>query len=121
MLPPANCLPYLAASRSACSIRTSFQSASSSSAITMGSIVLTPWPISGFFDAIVMMPSGAIRMKALSVAPAGSERPPAAARARPGSNAYNSRPPPAAALALRIVRRETVLREPSAETRAGID
>jgi hypothetical protein len=49
-------------------MRTSFQSTSSSSAISMGSIVFTPWPISGFFAVMVTMPSGAIRTKASSAA-----------------------------------------------------
>jgi hypothetical protein len=30
--------------------------------MTIGSIVLMPWPISGFFDMMVTMPSGAMRM-----------------------------------------------------------
>ena len=47
-------------------MRTSFQSTSSSSAITIGSMVLMPWPISGFFDMMVTTPSGAMRTKALS-------------------------------------------------------
>src|SRR2546430_2543231 len=49
----------------ACSMRTSFQSTSSSSAMSIGSIVLMPWPISGFLAMIVTMPVGAMRMKAL--------------------------------------------------------
>ena len=50
----------------ACSTRTSFQSTSSSSAMIIGSIVLMPWPISGFFAMIVTMPSGAILMNELA-------------------------------------------------------
>ena len=61
VLPPAICKPYFGL-RSACSTRTSFQSTSSSSAISMGSMVFTPWPISGFFAMIVTTPSGAMRM-----------------------------------------------------------
>ena len=59
---PANCAPNLAGSLSACSMRTSFQSTSSSSAISMGSMVLMPWPISGFLAMMVTTPSGAILM-----------------------------------------------------------
>ena len=33
--------------------------------MSIGSIVFTPCPISGFFATIVTMPSGVIRMKAL--------------------------------------------------------
>ena len=65
VLPPALCGPYLVSSRSACSMRTSFQSTSSSSAIIMGRWVFTPWPISGFLAMIVTMPSAATRTNAL--------------------------------------------------------
>jgi hypothetical protein len=41
---------------------TDFQSTSSSSAISMGSIVLTPWPTSGFFAVMVTAPSAATWM-----------------------------------------------------------
>ena len=51
-------------SRIACSTRTSFHSTSSSSAISMGSMVLTPWPISGFLAMMVTAPLGSMRMKA---------------------------------------------------------
>jgi len=50
---------------SECSMRTSFQSTSSSSAIIMGRLVFTPWPISGFLPMMVTMPSAAMRMKAV--------------------------------------------------------
>ncbi len=58
VLPPANCGAYFAPSAIACSIRTFVQSTSSSSAISIGSMVFTPWPISGFLAVIVTMPSG---------------------------------------------------------------
>ena len=45
---------------SACTILTSFQSTSSSSAISIGSMVLTPWPTSGFLAMMVTVPSAAI-------------------------------------------------------------
>ncbi len=51
-------------SRSACSIRTALQSTSSSSAISIGSIVLTPCPTSGFLAVIVTMPFASMRMNA---------------------------------------------------------
>jgi hypothetical protein len=74
VLPPAFWRPYFVSSRSACSMRTLFQSTSSSSAISIGSDVLMPWPISGFFDMIVTTPSGPILMKAVGTkfAPAGA-------------------------------------------------
>jgi hypothetical protein len=61
MLPPATWRPYTAVSRSASSVRTCAHSTSNSSAMSIGSIVLMPWPISGFFEAIVTMLSGPIR------------------------------------------------------------
>ena len=59
-LPPANWKPYFCWSRSAWTIETASQSASSSSAMSIGSIVLMPWPISGFLPTIVTSPSLAI-------------------------------------------------------------
>src|SRR3984893_8394104 len=105
MLPPATCWPYLAASSGSFSIRTFFQSTSSSSAMTMGSIVLMPWPISGFFDMMVTMPSGAMRMKALSVVGAAVEAA-SAARDKGGRVACSESAPRAAALAFKKLRRE---------------
>src|SRR6266849_3664034 len=67
VLPPATCEPYLAKLTSACSIRTSFQSASNSSATSIGSITFTPWPTSGFLAVMVTMPSREMRRKALGV------------------------------------------------------
>ena len=52
---------------SACSMLTCFQSTSSSSAISIGSMVLMPWPISGFFDMMVTILSGAICTYASSI------------------------------------------------------
>ncbi len=60
VLPPAICPAYLDASTSVCSMVTSFQSTSSSSAISMGSMVRTPWPTSGFLAMMVTLPSGVI-------------------------------------------------------------
>ena len=65
-LPPANWRPYSLGSLGACSMRTFFQSTSSSSAIIIGRLVRMPWPISGFLDMIVTTPSGATRTKAFS-------------------------------------------------------
>ena len=45
--PPENCMPYFCGSLSACSIRTRLQSASSSSAMIIGRLVVTPCPMSG--------------------------------------------------------------------------
>jgi hypothetical protein len=65
VLPPANCRWNFVVSSGACSIFTFDQSASSSSAMIIGSIVFTPWPTSGFFAMIVIEPSGVMRMNAL--------------------------------------------------------
>src|SRR5580658_6558060 len=62
-LPPANWSAYFVSSKSVCSIFTRFQSASSSSAISIGSMVLTPWPTSGSLAMIVTVPSASILMK----------------------------------------------------------
>ena len=72
-------------------------------------MVLTPCPISGFFDMMVTMPSGAMRMNALigAAAAIGAAR---AASTKRGSTACNSRPPPAATLAFRKARREGAMR-----------
>jgi hypothetical protein len=53
-------------------MRIDFQSTSSSSAISIGSIVLTPCPISGFFATTVTTPSGVMRMNALGAKTAGA-------------------------------------------------
>jgi hypothetical protein len=100
----------LAVSSGACSIRTFSQATSSSSAITIGSMVLMPWPISGFFDMMVTMPSGAMRTKAFSaaVSPAASEAAAIAVRASGGKVACSNKPPPAATVAFRNARRECV-------------
>ncbi len=60
-LPPANCAPYSFGSSGAWTMCTVFQSASSSSAMIIGSEVLMPCPISGTLDMMVMVLSGAMR------------------------------------------------------------
>ena len=62
VLPPATCAWKRTVSSGACSTRTFFQSTSSSSAMSIGSIVLMPWPTSGFLAVIVTTPSGVMRM-----------------------------------------------------------
>src|SRR4051812_10961102 len=57
----------------------------------MGSEVLMPWPISGFFETMVTMPSGAMDIKADSVAGAAA----AVVRACSGIVASSRNPPPA--------------------------
>ncbi|MDP2469963.1 MAG: hypothetical protein Q8W46_03845 [Candidatus Palauibacterales bacterium] len=57
LLPPAYWLPYRFSSRSACSTRTSDQSASSSSAMSIASAVRDPCPMSGRGTVIVTMSS----------------------------------------------------------------
>jgi hypothetical protein len=66
MLPPATCGPKTA-SRVAETTVTFFQSAPSSSAMTIGSDVFIPWPTSGRAEYTVMLPSGAIRMNAFGM------------------------------------------------------
>src|SRR3569832_69347 len=81
-------------------MRTWLQAQSNSSAIIMGSDVLMPWPISGFFETMVTMPSGAIDTNADRMAGAAS-------RAQTGSGMIASRasPPPATTAVFRRVRR----------------
>ena len=64
VLPPAIWPAYLVppGSTSVCSMVTSFQSTSSSSAISIGSMVRMPWPTSGFLAMMVTLPSGVILM-----------------------------------------------------------
>jgi hypothetical protein len=85
VLPPAFCWPYFAWSRSACSIRTSAHGTSSSSAISIGSAVLMPCPISGFFEMIVTMLSGVMRMNAFGTKATGGACGPCASTPVSGS------------------------------------
>jgi hypothetical protein len=72
-LPPECWRPNAAASLGACSMRTSSQATSSSSAMIIGSEVAMPWPMSGFLAKMVTIPSAPIRTKAFSDAgPAAS-------------------------------------------------
>jgi hypothetical protein len=64
-------------------MRTSFQSTSSSSAISIGSVTFTPWPISGFFAMIVAMPLLSIETNAFGWSGAWLPRP--CAKASSGS------------------------------------
>src|SRR5262249_19288295 len=69
--------------------------------------VLMPWPISGFFETIVTIPSGAMETNADRTAGAAAgTADPVAASALAGSriNASNASPPPASREALRSVR-----------------
>jgi hypothetical protein len=85
---------------------TFFQSTSSSSAISIGSIVLTPWPISGFLATIVMTPSVVMRMYALGVNAAGACGVIHDASASAGSiYEASAMPPPASAVTRRKARR----------------
>src|SRR5690606_5583791 len=86
-------------------MRTCSQSASISSAISIGSMVLMPWPISGFLPTMVIRLSGVMLTKALSTAGADEPAPVVAARATSGIEAVSRRPPPARAPALSNVRR----------------
>src|SRR5579863_6804485 len=87
-------------------MRTWLQSQSSSSATIIGSDVFTPWPISGFLDTIVTVPSGAMATKAESCAAAGLFPSIAPAKAAgSGISASSAKPPPASKDALSTVRR----------------
>src|SRR5436190_6433697 len=87
-------------------MRTWLQSQSSSSASIIGSEVFTPWPISGFLDTMVTVPSGAMETKAESCAGA-AVFPSIASKTAAGSGirASSARPPPASSDALSTVRR----------------
>ena len=61
-LPPVICPPYCGPTPER-TIRTAFQSTSSSSAIIMGNRFRAPCPNSWFFATIVAVPSGAMLMK----------------------------------------------------------
>ena len=108
VLPPAHWFSYLSVSSPTCSTRTFFQSASSSSAMIIGSIVFTPCPISGFLAAIVTMPSGVMRMNALSSPGSADAAPNASPCIRPGTYVASRMPPPAMAETRRKSRRVTV-------------
>ena len=105
---PNTGLAYTAAA-GACSTRMRVQSASSSSAISIGSVVQMPWPISECASSTVTRSSVPMRRKALG---ASAAAPGACAKARrrpPGTTKATTRPPPSRAPALRKLRRETVL------------
>ena len=106
-IPPKFGLPYFG-SAGAHSVLMVFQSASSSSATSIGIEVMTPWPISSIVSMIVTVSSGAILSQTL-----GSKS--SAAAAVPGPPSTRSwrypptiRPPPAVAVTLRNVRLSTV-------------
>ena len=103
-LPPALCPPKILASAWVCSMLTCAQSTSSSSAMSIGSIVLAPWPISAFFAPMMTRLSGRMRMKALMMTGV-----PSAAFAI-GTARSNSNPPPAISDAEMNPRRESVAR-----------
>src|SRR6266853_3156552 len=87
-------------------MRTWLQSQSSSSATIIGSDVFMPWPISGFLDTMVTIPSGAIETKAESSAGAAVFRSIASKTpAGSGIRASSAKPPPASNDALSTVRR----------------
>ena len=70
----------------------------------MGSVVLTPWPISGFLEMIVTAPSAAILMNGFGEKAAAPAVPAASAA---DSNRPRRIPPPARAETLRKERRST--------------
>ncbi len=107
--PPANCGPYALSSRLACSTCTWLHSTSSSSAISMGSMVRIPCPISGFLASITTLPSAVTRTKARGDSPAGCGAPCADTNLREVGVSYNpsAMPPPARAVNCRKCRRLT--------------
>jgi hypothetical protein len=117
--PPATCTPYFAWSAIACSMTTALHWTSSSSATSIGSIVLTPCPTSGFFAMIVTTPSLPMRMNAFGVKASASPGASSASRARPGTSVASRTPPPAMALTRRKSRRVAVIRHPCCERRTS--
>src|SRR6516225_10070030 len=101
-------------------MRTWLQSQSSSSATIMGSEVFTPWPISGFLETIVTVPSAAMATKAESCAGAALFSS-AVSRAHAGSgiSASSASPPPARSEALSTARRSSPATGNSCDT-AGL-
>src|SRR5260370_33977813 len=77
--------------------------------MSIGSIVLMPWPISGFLAVMVTIPSGAMRMKALGTRLAGGGPCGACPKTFGSMYAERSKPPPAIALTRRKARRPIVL------------
>jgi hypothetical protein len=61
--PSVSWLPKRFSSPGACTTRTRFQSASSSSATIIGMPVRTPWPISERWHVMLTVPSGAMATK----------------------------------------------------------
>ena len=99
---PNTVLAYTGAA-GACSTRNFDQSASSSSAISIGSVVQMPWPISECASSTLTLSSAPMRKKALacSVAAAAGASWAKARRLPPGTTKATTRPPPTRALALR--------------------
>src|SRR5262249_48906062 len=101
-------------------MRTWLQSQSSSSATIIGSEVFTPWPISGFLETIVTVPSVAMETKAESCAGAVLFSPVApSASAGSGISASSASPPPARREALSSARRSSPVADSSCNT-AGL-
>src|SRR5690349_11891555 len=99
-------------------MRTWLQSQSSSSATIIGSEVLMPCPISGFFDMIVTVPSGAMETKAESCAGPAPSFSAAARVLGSGISTSSASPPPARSDALSMVRRSRPARSGSRNTAA---
>src|SRR6516225_5028447 len=101
-------------------MRTWLQSQSSSSATIIGSEVFTPWPISGFLETMVTVPSVAMETNAESCAGAVLLSP-VASRAHAGSgiSASSASPPPASRDALSSARRSSPATGSSCDT-AGL-
>jgi hypothetical protein len=94
-LPPVRCCPYDSSS-GACRMRTLAQSASSSSATSIGNDVRTPCPISERVTHTVTTPLAPISTNALGASTASSPR----------ASMRRSNPAPAAAVVIRNARRD---------------
>src|SRR5688572_2382280 len=105
VLPAAICPPYFCWFTSAPTTVTLAQSTSSSSAISIGSMFIMPWPISGFLLTIVTLLSGCSVTNAHACGSAAGPPGPWANTSSASSCRATSKPPPAAALTLMKERR----------------
>ena len=95
--PPAICTPYTARLPGACTTVTWFQSTSSSSAIIIGKLVFTPWPTSGLWAVMRMVPLASMITNA--------ENAPGTLAFAPDNRHPSESPPPASTVACSTARR----------------
>ena len=120
-LPPVDMFPHarcrrMFSSGATYSVLTLLQSHSSSSATSMGKAVDTPCPISALATRMVTESSGAIRIQALTSAPAASA---SAGRAPPGISKPSASVPPSAATLVRSDRRSIGIEFTRIQTSCG--